>query len=82
MVGKPAEGIILESPFFNIVEEVELHPFTWAFYFNKIMLRLIEKSLLKLELQFRSDIQYEFTFFTRKLNRTEKLFIYAIYQFN
>jgi hypothetical protein len=28
--GKPAEGVILEAPFYNIVEEVELHPFTWV----------------------------------------------------
>ena len=25
---RPVVGLILESPFFNIVEEVELHPFT------------------------------------------------------
>lgn len=30
LIGKPAKGIVLEAPFFSIVEEVELHPFTWV----------------------------------------------------
>ncbi|RNA41622.1 monoacylglycerol lipase ABHD12 isoform X1 [Brachionus plicatilis] len=54
--GRAPEGIILESPFYNIVDEVELHPFSWMFYFNKIMFKMIEYSLEKLNLQFRSDI--------------------------
>jgi len=54
--GKPAKGIVLEAPFFSIVEEVELHPFTWLFWPNKILLKIIEGALKHLELQFRSDI--------------------------
>ncbi|CAF0706657.1 unnamed protein product [Brachionus calyciflorus] len=53
------EGIILEAPFFNIVEEVELHPFAWLFSYNKILFYMIENSLSKLNLQFRSDIHLQ-----------------------
>jgi hypothetical protein len=34
--GRPAEGVILEAPFYNIVEEVELHPLTWVNTFNSL----------------------------------------------
>jgi abhydrolase domain-containing protein 12 len=54
---QPPPGIVLEAPFFNIVEEVEFHPFFWVFYFNSLVLTAIEDSLLKINLQFRSDIQ-------------------------
>jgi hypothetical protein len=28
--GQSPAGVVLESPFFNIVEEVEYHPFIWV----------------------------------------------------
>jgi abhydrolase domain-containing protein 12 len=54
---RPPVGIVLEAPFFNIVEEVEYHPFFWVFYFNRMVLTAIEGSLMLINLQFRSDIQ-------------------------
>ena len=56
-LNKAPAGIILEAPFFNIVDEVEYHPFCWVFSFNKIALTAIEDALKAVNLQFRSDIQ-------------------------
>jgi abhydrolase domain-containing protein 12 len=54
--GKPASGIILEAPFFNIEAEIEFHPFTWLFAFNPLMLNTINSALKSIDLQFRSDL--------------------------
>ena len=53
---KAPVGLVLESPFYNIVEEVEFHPFVWVFYMNKFVFSAIEWALKTVELQFRSDI--------------------------
>lgn len=54
--GKPASGIILEAPFYNIEAEIEFHPFTWLFAFNPLMLNTINSALKSIDLQFRSDL--------------------------
>lgn len=54
--GKPASGVVLEAPFYNIEAEIEFHPFTWIFSLNFIMLNTISDALKSIELQFRSDL--------------------------
>jgi hypothetical protein len=37
--GKAAVGVIIEAPFYNIVEELELHPFTMVCILTKAKIR-------------------------------------------
>ena len=50
-------GIILESPFFNIYDEIKLHPFSYFFPYNPILDEVVKYSLDLLNIHFRNDLK-------------------------